>query len=339
MELLYIFRSESDKLRITKKKGIENMARTYKSLHFHQFSMYERRFVKSKDQADEQIKDYKTIEQIDLRFQDILQNHLINGCLKIQKEFDPDHTTLEVLDSNADFIFGRMGKERDMRAFHLRETETYKSEQIAKKENQIFEVFTYLLIDRKTYIVCYLQETSAPAILKLGELISNTYKTEELFGEVSSVSVEDAIPFLGGKDVIGNITYKTTLPPSDSRLWNEEITGLDRATYESIENLKNVEITVKLVAERNKSIFPTKGLFSKVMEKISATGKKIKVMAKNEGELSQEHLLENNPLTKKVSFNFNQDLQDHKAIQMDIFDQMKRVYLQNKEEVLKYCKV
>lgn len=315
------------------------MARTYKSLHFHQLSMYERTFVKSKDQADEQVNDYKTIEHIDLRFQDILQNHLINGCLKIQKEFDPDHTTLEILDSNADFVFGRMGKERDMRAFHLRETETYKSEQIAKKENQIFEVFTYLLIDRNTYIVCYLQETSAPSILKLGELISNTYKTEELFGEVSSVSVEDAIPFLGGKDVIGNITYKTTLPPSDSRLWNEEFTGLDRATYESIENLKNVEITIKLVAERNKSIFPDKGLFSKVMEKISVTGKKIKVMARNEGELSQEHLLENNPLTKKVSFDFNQNLQDYRAIQMDIFDQMKKVYLQNKEEVLKYCKV
>ncbi|MEZ0481640.1 hypothetical protein [Planococcus sp. SSTMD024] len=315
------------------------MVRTYKSLHFHQFTMYERKFISDKKQADQQVKDYKDIEQINLRFQEIIDNHLINGCLKIQKDFDPDHTTLEILDWTNDFIFGRMGKERDMRAFHLREKETYKAEQIFKKEDQIFEVFTYLLIDRSTFIVSYLQESSAPSILKLGELISNKYKKDELFGEVSSVSVEDAIPFIGNKDVIGNVTYKTTLPPSDSRLWDENITGLDRETYDSIVNLKNVEITVKLVAERNKDIFPDKGLFTKVINKVALVGKKVKIAAKNEGELTQEHLLENNPLTKRVSFDFNQDLQDSKELQLNIKDQMKRVYYQNKKEVLKYCKV
>lgn len=314
------------------------MAKTYKSLHFHQLSLYERKFVKDKEQADEQINDYKSIEQIDNKFKDILKSHLVNGCLNIQKEFDSDYTTLEVLEHNNDYIFGRLGKEKDMRAFHLREKGTYKAEQIRKKENQIFEAFTYLLIDRSTYIVCYLQEAAAPSILKLGELISNTYKDEQLFGEISSVSIEDAIPFLSKKDVIGNITYKMTLPPSDSRLWNEEITGLSRKEYEELENLKNVEITVKLVAVRNKSIFSKKGPFGKIMNKLSMFGGKVKVGAKDEGGVLQDHLLANNPLTKKVDFNFNQELQDYKEIQQDIFDQMKKVYLNNKEEVLKYCK-
>ncbi|PUB12637.1 hypothetical protein [Paenisporosarcina sp. OV554] len=315
------------------------MATTYKTLHFHQLSIYKRRFVRKGKEADFMIKDHLTVAQVNLKLDDIISNKTTNNCISIQKEFETDSTTLEILQSDDKFIFARMGKEKDMRAYHLREERTFKAEQILKRNNQIFEVFTYLLIDRETLIISYLHEMSAPSILRIGELFTNLYNIEQLFGEVASVSVEDAIPFLSEKDSIGTVTFQTTLPPSDSKLWNEEITGLDRATYESIENLKSVEITVKLVAERNKDTFPDKSLLGNVLRKISSISSKVKVKAKNENELNQEHLLINNPLTKKVSFNFNKDLQDVIEIQTDIYNNMVKVYNDNKKEVLKYCKV
>ncbi|RDW15948.1 hypothetical protein [Oceanobacillus chungangensis] len=314
------------------------MAKTFKKLHFHQLSVLKRTLVKKAGTASEQQFDDLEIKQVNNLFEEIINNKLNNNCIRIQQEYDPDYTTLEVIEHNDEYIFGRLGKEKDVRAFHIREGKTLISKPIDVKKDQIFEVFTYLLIDRETLIVSYLFEQSAPSILKLGELFTNLYKDDSLFGEIAAVSVEDAIPFLSQKDSIGTITYKTTLPPSDSRLWNEEVTGLDRSTYESIENLKNVEITVKLVAERNKDTFPDKGMFSQAIRKITEFGSKIKVRAKNDDEYTQEHSLINNPLTKKVNFEFNEDIQDMKLIKQDIYEKMVKVYNKNKSEVLRFCK-
>lgn len=315
------------------------MAATYRTLHFHQLSVYKRRFIKKGKGADHLFKEHLKIPQVNLKLDDIIKNKTVNNCIRIQEEFDADYTTLEILHTDDNFIFGRMGKEKDMRSYHLREEKTFKAEQIIKRKNQIFEVFTYLLIDKETLVISYLHEMSAPSILKVGELFTNIYKKEDLFGEVASVSVEDAIPFLSQKDSIGTVSYQMTLPPSDSRLWNEDITGLDKATYESLENLKNVEITVRLVAERNKDTFPDKSLLGGALRKISSIASKVKVKAKNEDEYNQDHNLINNPLTKKVKFDFNEELQDLKEIQDDIFENMLSAYNSNKSEVLKYCKV
>lgn len=314
------------------------MVTTFKTLHFHQLSIYERELLKEDKNAAQLIKHDLDKSKINAIWDEIIHNKTTNNCVRIQEEFDTDFTTLEILNYDDTFIFGRMGKEKDMRSFHLREEKTFKSEQIQKRKNQIFEVFTYVLIDRSNFIISYLHETSAPSILKIGELISNLHKSKNLFGEVASVSVADAIPFLSKKDSIGTITYKTTLPPSDSRLWNEEITGLDRATYDKFENLKNAEFTIKLVAERNKDTFPNKGFLGAALNKISGIATKVKVKAKNENEYTQDHDLIDNPLTKKVKFDFDKELQDVKDVQNDIYKNMLLVYNFNKSEVVKYCK-
>ncbi|RHW29443.1 hypothetical protein [Oceanobacillus profundus] len=316
------------------------MAKTFKKLHFHQLRVLKRSLVKKTGtEADEQQFNDLDINEINNLFEEVINDKLNNNCIRIQQEYDPDYTTLEVIEHNDKYIFGRLGKEKDVRSFHIREDKTLISRPIDVKKDQIFEVFTYLLIDRETLIVSYLFEQSAPSILKLGELFTNLYKDDSLFGEIASVSVEDAIPFLSQKDSIGTITYKTTLPPSDSRLWDEAITGLDRNTYESIENLKNVEFTIKLVAERNKDTFPDKGMFSQAIRKITQFGSKVRVKAKNDGEYTQEHSLINNPLTKKVNFDFNEDIQDMKLIKKDIYENMVKVYNKHKSEVLRFCKI
>src|SRR5699024_10700783 len=103
---------------------------------------------------------------------------------------------LEVIKQNEKYIFARLGRMKDIHQFHLRNRNTFKPAPIDKDEDQEIEVFTYLLLDRENFIISYLREQSAPSIQRLGHLLTQVYQTEKLFGEISSILIEDALSLI-----------------------------------------------------------------------------------------------------------------------------------------------
>ncbi|MBT2614142.1 MULTISPECIES: hypothetical protein [unclassified Bacillus (in: firmicutes)] len=263
-------------------------------------------------------------------FNDILKNKLKNNSYLIKS--DDAQYTFEIINSDDTYIFGKIGRYKDMISFQLRDRETLESSKISKTNTQDLEVFTYLLIDRSNYLISYLKEQSAPSISVLSSLIDNVYgSTQSLFGEVSSIMIEDAIPILKKKDTIGSISYKVAVPSTEKI--NIDALGLSEKDFEMLQNQKSVQFEVKLVAERNKSAIEDPNKLEQFLKKIMKKTEKIKVSAKDTSEYMQTYNIVGSIMTKREKFEFDKDSTN---IESEIEKKLKKTYENNKEEIQEY---
>lgn len=307
----------------------------YRNVYFHQLHLYKRELIKDKKTADTFHKDYKEINVLDQKVQYIINNHLNeHNCIRTKNS----NETLEYLRQDDEYIFARLGKTKDIRIYHLRDRQTLKADPIQKNHTQELEVFTYVLINRKTYVISYLQEQSSPSIQILGDLISEIFYEEELFGEINSITVEDALPILSRKDRIGTISYRVSLPPEGSEYFNEEVTGLSEKEYDLLSNQKSIEFEIKLVAELNKDAFEEeRENFVQIIKKIAKKAKSVKVKAKDDGEYQQEYNIVDSPFTKKTKFELEST--DLEEMHKEIFTKLKMIYISEEKQIKKLCRI
>src|SRR5699024_2304114 len=123
--------------------------------------------------------------------------------------------------------------------------------------------------------------------------------------EISSVMIEDAIPILANKDIIGSIEYKVAVPSDE--LINIDRLGLNRHQFEMLSNQKNMDFTVKLVAERNQDAMEDRGIIREFFDGITEVARSIRVKAKNNNEYMQTYKLEDSPFSRKERFDFDRD--------------------------------
>lgn len=312
------------------KKGDEKM--TFKNVYFHKFNVYRRSMQKGKKEADTMVKSYLKNKDIDKWVNEILTNNLKNDCTVLDNSTTQE--TLEVLDYDEKYIYARIGKMKDIFTVHLRNKQTLKASPIARTTGQELEIFTYLLIDRKNYIVSYIKEQSAPSIQKLGYLIDNNYaQSHKLYGEIASVLIEDAIPILKSKKTIGSISYKVSIP-TDEKI-NIDRLGLTEKQFESLRNQKSIEIDVQLTAQKNKDSIPKREKLDGFIKGILKLTKKVNVKAKNENEYMQNYKIVDSLFTKRVKFEFDRDA---KSIRKEIKDKLVQVYEANQEDILEFVK-
>lgn len=293
--------------------------------------MYKRRFLKKKGQAETLLKNYLDSKGRDALFDDIIQNKLTNNCIKLIDE--NGSKTLEILECDKYYIFAKIGKFQDILTVQLRNKKTYEPEEISRSIDQELEIFTYLLIDRENYVISFLKELSAPPIRSLQYVIDNNFAHKEIFGEISGVIIDDAIPLLKNKDVVGTISYRVTVPTD--RILSIDDVGLTEKEFLHLRNQKNVELEVKLVAERNKSSFDKGNGIEEVLKKILSKTKRVKVKAKDFDGYMQTYDVLDSLLTKKVKFEFNRDTEQ---IQNEIKSKLKTTYEGNKQEIIDYVK-
>ncbi|MEB4860614.1 hypothetical protein [Priestia megaterium] len=299
----------------------------FKNVYFHKLDVYKRVFQKDKTQADKMVKIHQNHSTINDLFEDIIGNKLTNKCISIDN--GDSKSTLEILDHDKEYIYAKIGKFKSYLTVQLRNTETLEPAEIQKAINQELEVYTYLLIDRSNYVISFLKEASAPPIQELGFLINNIYSEDKsLFGEISSVTIEDAIPLLKKKNQIGTIKYRMSIPKEEKLSY--DVLGLTEKEFEYLSNQKSIEVEVKLVAERNKSAFDSESKIENFIKGIMQKTNKITVKAKNEGEYMQSYNIVDSLLTKKIKFDFDASESD---IQVEILRQLKIVYNTNKKEI------
>jgi hypothetical protein len=302
---------------------------TYKKVYFHKLDVYKRVFKKGSKTADSMVKVYRRPEEISKLFGSIIGNKLKNNCITIDD--GNKKSILEIVSHDENYIFAKICREKDVISYQIRDMDTFVPNKIDISINQNFEVFTYLLIDRENFVISFLKEQSAPDIKTIQYLIDNNYGQNDLFGEISGIMIDDAIPLLKKKDILGTLTYKMLIP--SEKLMSIDTLGLSEKEFLLLKNQKHAEIQVKLVAERNKSAFDNPSAVEKVLKKILSFTKKASVRAKDENGYMQTYNILDNQLTKKVKFNFNRDVEN---LDKEIEFQLKSTYESNKMDILEY---
>lgn len=296
---------------------------SYKNVYFHRMLMY-KRIIENTDMR----KEYKDISELDNKIQFLIDNKL-NEFKSLRLE--PESTdTIEFIDHDDKYIYARIGRAKDLFTVQLRNPNTLEPSRLDIGPDKQLEIFTYLLIDRTNYIISYLREQSAPSIQRLTCLIDNNFQDENLFGEISSIAIDDAIPLLKRKDIIGTINYKMSIP-SDEKL-NIDTLGLSEKQYDMLDNLKTVDIEIKLVAERNKDIMRDKNKIGEFFSDIISFAKGIRVKAKNKDEYMQTYNIVDSPLTKRMKFDFDRNANN---IENEIKHKLKKLYISNKDEIIR----
>jgi len=194
---------------------------------------------------------YKKTEELDKEILKIFSSdEVANQCLLLDKGTNLE--TLEILNIQDSYIFARIGKMKDIRTMHLRDTKTLISSDIEKSGNQEIEIFTYLLVDRENYIISYLSEQSAPSVYTLGNIFRLYSFNENLRGEVVAIPIKNLLKVLEGKKKITRVGYKVCIPSSS--ILNIDELNLTEKQFEYYKNLKSVNISVELIGETNKNI-------------------------------------------------------------------------------------
>lgn len=154
-----------------------------------------------------------------------------------------------------------------------------------------------------------------------------------MYGEVSSVVIEDAIPILKTKKTIGSISYKLSIP-TDEKI-NIDRIGLSEKQFEALRNQKSINIEVNLVAQRNKDQVPQREKLEGFLKSILSMTKKVNVKAKNDNEYMQSYDIVDSNFTKRVKFAFERDAQ---SISKEIKEKLVEVYEINKRDILEFIR-
>lgn len=274
------------------------MVKTYKVMHFFKLKLYR---IKGTEQ------DFFNKVEFATTVQKLIKDKLTNNTIKVLKEPqnpESESAVIEVVKVTDKYIFGKIGTEKDIKAFQLRDNSTMKSSPLTKGKNETFEAFSYFYIDLKSHFVGYLQEMSAPSIKYLGDVFTNEFNNT--FGQLNNLYIEDALPILANCAVIGSIEYNMELPINNMPV---ELTHLPEHEIKKLQNQKRVTMSVKHIAER-RTVSAFKDVedlttFLQYLKNHIKGLKTVKVNAKeNEDSITQTYTLNNSPLTKKVDFDY-----------------------------------
>lgn len=286
----------------------------------------------------------------------IIKSNEKNNCIEILKE--PDWSMLEILgygknigsrtecDSidEADYIFARLGRKKDINNIHRRNMKDFSSQEIVVNQDEEVEIFTYLFLFFEETVqkvsIAYLTSLSAPNIRQLTDMVRRytTDKTKEL--EISPILTKEVTSILRKKDIVNAIQYKIAVP-SDKILGLDGL-GLPEKVYDELENVKSTDIVITISAERNKNLFKDKSVIEELKNHIYSTHKdKVKeclAKAKN-NETGQSmlvyHFLDNEFISK-IKIDLTSGNGDERV--EEISNKMYNEYNNKRNELFEYMK-
>lgn len=283
---------------------------TQRKLYFHRLRMYT---LTSNSEGSEQ--KYFDISKEKEILKDILNS--IESDPKFM-EFDYKNQSIAIefitgidgfLKNSNGIICGKLSHPKDKHAYQLRTKGTPDEEEIAVKQDQIFEARSYFLIDTNSMVIAYLNETSAPRIAALGEWISiATNRSEEIattFGDVTGIATKNMVNNLKKAAYLGTIRYVMEIPKELAA----EYTGLSEKDYKKLKNQKTIKMEAQLVAnKRGISTLDDEddtGTFFKSVQKNPLIKRVwVKMKAKKTDHVREIQLV-NNPLSYSIDFDFN----------------------------------
>lgn len=331
------------------------------TIHFYQAV-----YIDVKKEVEAKAKKHKGVEtKIDFdifekEFKEIIANNINDeNCILLEE--NPDWRLMEIIGlgefikgsnlyeysvdnlEKSDFIFGRLGRKKEISGVQKRDRETYSAQDIEKSEKEDIEIYTYFYIffekakTNRVVNIAYLSGQSAPNIRILCNLVSKYGDKDNRQLLVSPILTKDIVGILKKKDILNSISY-TLAVPSDKVL--REL-GLSEKEFDNFRNLNHAEIEIKIKGERNKNILANKDFLDGIVQKILNNGnskeKKLSFKAKNTDEQLAEYRYIDNKVVRKVEFEY-QTTDNPAARQDEIKDKLYEIYKQNRNTLLEFVR-
>ncbi|WP_462274424.1 hypothetical protein [Filifactor alocis] len=243
-----------------------------------------------------------------------------------------DKPTVTIDGERSDFLFGRLGKEKDITYLQKRDKNTLMVTDIEKEEQEYVEAITYFYIFFDLNVIVYLNALSAPRIDTLCKLFSGNCNQKL---DILPIVTKDALKLIKQKQIINSAVIKLQIP-KDSEL-NIKALGLTEKEFDELRKQNDVSIEIQIKAGRNQNAFlPT--VFEKSINKILniANPNKLKAKAKNEGENLKEYNLIEDRFITQVKFKY--ESAEVAMRREEIKQIILKEYIRNRKEIRKYIK-
>lgn len=245
---------------------------------------------------------------------------------------------------DCDFIFGRLGRKKDISGVQLRDRETYLAQNIEKGQQDDVEIYTYFYIffEKKNadrvVTIAYLSSQSAPGIRTLSNLVTRYGDKDHKRLNITPILTQDILQVLKKKDTINSFSYKVSVP-ADTILKNE--LNLSEEEFDKFRNLTSADLVITIGAGRNKDLFEDREILHALVEKIPINKKKqhkeLSFRAKNDGELLDDYKYIDNKVVRRIDFDF-QSSDTPEARQKEIKDKLFEAYKLNRSSLLSFVR-
>ncbi|WP_446897399.1 hypothetical protein ACSVC9_10270 [Clostridium sp. LBM24168] len=249
------------------------------------------------------------------------------------------------IDVNDNYLFFRIGREKDIEGAIKRNLETFEGKEIIDKEDQDsynLEICTYILVDIKDSIVLELYGQYAPTVKSFKHILNKSFSNNEF--DYKKIVSEELINALSDEGVrLNKIRYNYEVPSADILT----SLGLDDVQIQQIRNLDFYQIEVTLKARNHvplttssQKIKHTINALRQCTEKIKNT---LRITGKTKNTSSKDYTFREEDVT------FNLDIPSVKVddglsiklsldeIAKEVYYRMKNLYEgENKARVLSY---
>lgn len=323
--------------------------------YFYKMRLFEEVLVRRNGEQDTLQYNYFPKEELETRIKRIVTRRDDNSCIAVDDA--PAWVVVEILSYNrienfgieaapecgltdADYIFGRIGKKKDITNYQKRNRMTMQAEDIAIDPDQDFEVHTYFYLFFDNAIIVYLGAQSAPGITKLNDMFSRHNVNETFKTEIVPVTAEDMIQILEHKDIVSSFEITVSIP-SDQILTIDNL-NLGETIYDAIRENVNTSITITFTAERrNQNLFRERNNIGQVIERLTSriNGRinKMRFKAKNHNERTHEYDIIEKRFTKNISFNYENDVEGRNR-RIEIERTLIQLYVDNRTDIIRYCR-
>ena len=324
------------------------------NVYFYKMRLFQVEQIHRPDEQDTVQHNYCPSEELAERIKRIIQARDQNNCIPIDDA--PDWVVVEVLKygrmehfgdeaapecllPQADYVFGRIGKKKDITNVQMRNRNTNASSEIERGEGDDLEIHTYFYIFFDNAIVVYLGAQYAPGITRLNDMFSRFHLGQNLRTEVIPVTAEDMIHIIEHKDIVNSFELTVTLP-SDEVLTIDRI-NLGEDVYDNLRDQVNTTLTVTFTAERrNSDVFREHRLIGQVIEHLNGlvNGRldRFRFKAKNQGEKLQEYDIIEKKFTKNVLFRYRTE--EGGLRRQEIENELFGIYRTNRTDIMRYCR-
>lgn len=137
----------------------------------------------------------------------------------IKRELNSDKYTLDLIESETDYGFFRMGKSKDINSYIKRNFDDLKTDKIDLEDDQYIEAITFGMINYSTGILSIIYSKGAPGCQLLQSILIDTRLTEKSTGksidfsvDIAQVPNKNAIGLLRDMKFFSNMEFTLAIP-------------------------------------------------------------------------------------------------------------------------------
>jgi hypothetical protein len=263
----------------------------------------------------------------------------------IHEDEDNTYISIDMLKNNDEYIFLRVGKQRDIEGALLRNVKTLESKEVIDKEEQgtfELEICTYFLLDCAKGVIISLNGLYAPTIKSFKKIV-NEKSSKNFEIDYDLIFTKDSIKILEANGTrLNKIKYNYALPNVEML----ENVGFTKSQVVALNFLGNVEVEVVIKNKGKRPITTKSDLVKEVLKSLYSLPKTIKDTLSVYGKTD-------NTSTKGYTFSeqelsYNIDIQTYKReegielkltleeIAEQVYNKLKSSYEENIKEIIDY---